>query len=94
MANEICKHEWVGEAWKPETQSCKKCHISWYEAYPKIVNRIETATDERRRLCNLTVSGNHIWRSVITNPEDVKKGLQPIMREKCFACGIVDDMGI
>jgi len=38
---EECKHEWVGEKWKPETQSCKHCGIAWYDVYPKYQLRIE-----------------------------------------------------
>jgi len=36
MNKEICKHEWVGIAWRAETQHCKHCGISWYEVFPKV----------------------------------------------------------
>lgn len=30
-----CCHSWEGIAWRPETQKCSKCGISWREIYPQ-----------------------------------------------------------
>jgi|GEM_PF-2711288 len=76
MKEETCKHEWVGEAWKPEVQSCKKCHIAWYEAYPRVEHRTETAEEKFFRSPAYTLSLSRIdtgWSCSITGCYEVAR---------------------
>lgn len=58
----------------------------------RIMPQEDIAIKERLELCNFTVSGKHLWRSVITNPEEEARGFQGFVKYKCFACGIVNDL--